>query len=147
MDDHTISIRKAALSDSLSITNLCIQLGYEVTEDIIIQRLQKITYDDNTVIYVAIQNSVIIGWIQISIRSAIESGELPEITGLVVDESFRGNGVGKKLVAKAEEWAKSLGYKSIKVRTNILRTETHLFYKKIGFEEKKKQTVFQRSLI
>jgi GNAT superfamily N-acetyltransferase len=147
MDYNSISIRRVVQEDSKNIARLCIQLGYEAVQKVITERLLKLINEKDTVLFVAEMDGQVAGWVQASIRSAVETGEFAEITGLVVDESLRGKGIGKRLVVKTEEWAKSLGFNSIRVRTNILRTETHLFYRGIGFEEKKKQTVFQKKLI
>ncbi len=146
MTDSKVSIRRAAPADSNRITELCLQLGYETFNTEVHERLLKIVNKDDTALFAAELNGQVVGWIQVSIRSAIETGEVAEITGLVVDESVRGKGIGKSLVIKTEEWAESKGYSSIRVRTNVKRTETHLFYKGIGFEENKKQTVFQKRL-
>ena len=144
MKDSKVLIRRAMAADSNRITELCIQLGYKNNNNEIKERLLKIITDKNSVIFIAEQNSIVTGFIQVSIRSTIESGEMAEITGLVVDESFRGKGIGKSLVQKAEGWAKLKKQNILRVRTNVIRTETHVFYKNIGFEEKKKQTVFQK---
>ena len=146
MKDSNVLIRRAAAADSNRITELCIQLGYKVLNTEVHERILKIIDNNHTALFVAELNGQAAGWNQVSIRSTLESGELAEITGLVVDEMVRGKGIGKSLVQKAEEWAESTGYNSIRVRTNVLRKETHLFYKGIGFEEKKKQTVFQKKL-
>ena len=144
MKDSKVLIRRAMAADSNRISELCIQLGYKTNYNEIKERLLKIITDKNSVIFIAEQNSIVTGFIQVSIRSTIESGEMAEITGLVVDESFRGKGIGKSLVQKAEGWAKLKKQNILRVRTNVIRTETHVFYKNIGFEEKKKQTVFQK---
>jgi len=146
MKDSNVLIRRATAADSNRITELCIQLGYKVLDTEVHERILEIIDNNHTALLVAELNGQAAGWIQVSIRSTLESGGLAEITGLVVDESVQGIGIGKSLVQKAEEWAESTGYNSIRVRTNVLRKETHLFYKGIGFEEKKKQTVFQKKL-
>ncbi|MCL5030412.1 MAG: GNAT family N-acetyltransferase [Bacteroidetes bacterium] len=142
-----ITIRQASPADADRITDLSFQLGYKVLHQEILERLQKIIIKDNTAVFVAVYNNQVVGWIQVSKRSAIETGELAEITGLVVDEKIRGQGIGKSLVLKSEDWARDNGFTSIRVRTNIIRVDTHYFYKGIGFEEKKKQTVFQKKLV
>jgi len=144
MKDSKVLIRKATAADSNRITELCIQLGYKVLNTEIYERISKIIDNNQTALFVAELNGQAAGWIQVSIRSTLESGGLAEITGLVVDESVRGKGIGKSLVKKAEEWAKLKSYNTLRVRTNVKRTETHIFYKNIGFVEKKKQTVFQK---
>ena len=147
MNLNNPTIRPAVLGDTVRVTELCLQLGYKVLENDIRKRLQKFMEKEQTATFIADGGGVILGWIQVGIRSSLESGNLPEITGLVVDESARGSGIGKALVLKGEEWTRNMGYNTIRVRTNIIREETHNFYKKIGFEEKKRQIVFQKKLI
>ncbi len=147
MNRNNAAIRPAALEDSGRVTELCFQLGYKVLESDIRKRLKEFIDLEEAATFVADDGGIVLGWIHVGIRSSLESGDLAEITGLVVDESVRGSGIGKNLVLKAEEWVRNKGYNSIRVRTNIIREDTHNFYKKIGFEEKKRQTVFQKNLI
>ena len=147
MNVDLITFRQAVPGDADRISELCFQLGYEVLNENVLERIQKIIVEDDTALFVAVKDNLIVGWIQISVRSAIETGEIAEITGLVVDEKVRGQGIGKDLVIKSEDWARVKGFNSIRVRTNIIRTDTHFFYQGIGFEEKKKQTVFQKKIV
>ena len=147
MSTKNIAIRLATPQDANRVTELCFQLGYKVLESDIRKRIQEFADKQHVVTFVAEDQSLILGWLQASIRSSLESGELAEITGLVVDERYRGQGIGKELVRRAEEWARNMGYHSMEVRTNVIRQETHNFYKRIGFEEKKRQTVFQKELL
>ena len=55
-----------------------------------------------------------------------------KVSFLCVDESLRGQGYGGKLVKKAEEQAKKLGFKYITLTT--LNFQAPEFYKKMGFE-------------
>jgi len=146
MKDSNVLIRRATAADSNRITELCIQLGYKVLNTEVHERILEIIDNNHTALLVAELNGQAAGWIQVSIRSTLESGGLAEITGLVVDETVRGKGIGKSLVLKAEEWAKLKNQNILRVKTNVIRTETHIFYKNIGFEEKKKQTVFGKRL-
>lgn len=147
MGTKTIAIRPAVLSDADRIAELCVQLGYSATAEIIKRRLQKTLEKVDTAAFVAEEDSFIAGWIQVSIREAIESGESAEITGLVVDEAARGNGIGGRLVKEAEDWVAALGYQTVRVRTNIVRTGARNFYNRLGFEETKRQIVFSKRLM
>ena len=146
MKSITTLYRKTKPSDYARITELCIQLGYDTTKENVLERLYKIDGRNDTAAFVSEENGFITGWIQVSVRTAIESEEFAEIIGLVVDGNYRGKGIGKELVLKAEEWSKNLGYKILRVRTNVKRLETHEFYKGRGFIETKRQTVFQKEL-
>jgi N-acetylglutamate synthase-like GNAT family acetyltransferase len=141
-----IKIRLATPTDAGRIIELCIQLGYKVVRENVRERIQRIMNKGDTVAFVAEEDGFVNGWIQATIKTTIESGEFAEIMGLVVDESARGKGIGKSLVRKAEEWARKSGQKSIRVRTNVVRVQTHDFYRNLGFEETKKQVVFEKGL-
>ena len=65
---------------------------------------------------------------------------------LVVDESYRGKGIGKKLIDTAADWLKQKGEKTLRIRCNVIRDETHKFYEHLGFIEKKKQKIFEKSI-
>ena len=67
-----------------------------------------------------------------------------EISGLVVDEKFRGAGIGRQLVARAQQWTNDQGLKLLRVRSRIERERTQGFYLGLGFEAVKIQRVFEK---
>jgi GNAT superfamily N-acetyltransferase len=69
-----------------------------------------------------------------------------EIAGLVVDETARGGGIGRRLLEAAEQWARSHGCRAIRVRSNVVREGAHAFYVREGFREIKTQKVFEKGL-
>ncbi len=147
MDPNRIAIRLATPADSDRITELCIQLGYSVSSEMVKRRLQKLSGKIDNAAFVAEINSFIAGWIQVSIRETLESGESAEITGLVVDEAARGRGIGRRLVKEAGDWVAALGYLTLRVRTNIVREDARSFYHCLGFEETKQQIVFSKRIL
>jgi N-acetylglutamate synthase-like GNAT family acetyltransferase len=92
---------------------------------------------------VAESEGKIVGWIQVSRMLRLESGEWAEITGLVVDADARGAHLGRRLVAKAQAWARAHKLPRLVVRANVVREGTHGFYLHLGFAEKKQQMVFE----
>lgn len=56
-----------------------------------------------------------------------------ELDSLHVDESNRGNGIGKKLVSKHIEWMREKNCKVIGVTVSQENDSTIWFYKKLGF--------------
>ncbi|MFP5247422.1 MAG: GNAT family N-acetyltransferase, partial [Thermoanaerobaculia bacterium] len=63
------------------------------------QRLETIlaATDEHTLL-VAIIDEEVVGWINLSVVTALESGSFAEIRGLVVTEKHRGARVGSQLV-------------------------------------------------
>ena len=141
-----VIIRLASPTDAERVAELSRQLGYQASPEDVRSRIERISNDEFASAFVAVKDGIVAGWIQVSTRVTIESGEMAEIVGLVVDESERGNGIGRRLVREAEDWAKRLSRTSLRVRTDIVRIESDSFYRKLGYTEVKKQTVFRKSL-
>jgi len=140
-------VREARLTDTPGISALCSQLGYEVSHDEVLKRLEKLTqHDDHAVYVVAKENDHIAGWVHIHGRYLIESAPFAEIGGLVVDQGARRQGIGERLMRKCEEWAKAKGFPQVRVRSGGHRKEAHEFYKRIGYSNVKWQEVFNLQL-
>jgi N-acetylglutamate synthase-like GNAT family acetyltransferase len=139
-------LRQAELKDVEFITELSNQLGYKTTIEKIQNRISEILNNVDNCVYVIIDNENIIGWIHCFYSLRVESDSFVEIGGLVVDENYRRKGVGKILVTKVIEWARSKKSNKIRVRCNTLRKETHVFYNRIGFIETKEQKIFDMEL-
>jgi len=86
------------------------------------------------------------GWIGAFVFRAVELDGFAEVSGLVVDENARCRGIGKVLLAAAEEWAQNLGCQAISVNCNIVRKRAHRFYTTNGYELIKTQRIFRKIL-
>jgi len=60
-------------------------------------------------------------------------GHLGRITALVVHPESRGKGVGRRLVAVAEGFARDCGCARLELTSAAHRQEAHRFYVKLGF--------------
>jgi GNAT superfamily N-acetyltransferase len=97
-------------------------------------------------VLVADQLPPVMGWVHAAEQELLDSGRRGEILGLVVAPQARGRGVGRKLVAAVEEWAVQLGLRQLAVRSNIVRTESHPFYERLGFVKVKTQHAYRKQL-
>ena len=62
-------------------------------------------------------------------------------------KEHHGAGVGKALLlASGEEWACQKGFRELWVRSNVIRTEAHLFYQALGYENINSQHTFPMRL-
>ena len=66
-------------------------------------------------------------------RPALEKAYEVVVQSLVVDQSVRKRGIGRKLMTAAEEWAKSRGIEQVVLHTRIDREEARSFYEHIGY--------------
>ena len=79
-------------------------------------------------------------------RLQLEDAPFAELAGLVVDDAVRGAGVGAALLNAAEAWARSEGFATMRVRSNVVRERAHRFYEREGYERIKAQAVFRKAL-
>ena len=146
------SIRVARIKDIPDITRLNAQLGYSEISEIMHRRFRRLRKDRrNHRVYVAVAGaalagSVVIGWIHVFSDKLLTVGPRAEIGGLVVDEAWRGRGVGSALVCRAEEWAREREISPLVIRTNVIRTGAHGFYEKCGYTLLKQSKVYSKEI-
>jgi GNAT superfamily N-acetyltransferase len=138
-------IRPARIEDAKEIAKLCMQLANQVSAEQVEERLDKINEEKDSIIFLYEMDNAICGWVHVFGKCMIQL-EYAEIGGLVVDTEYRGKGIGKNLMRKAEEWAMEKGYSEVRLRSGGHRKEAHDFYKSIGYENIKWQEVFSRKL-
>jgi GNAT superfamily N-acetyltransferase len=142
-----VNIRLARLDDAAHIARLSSQLGYVETEQAILDRLSRLLPEYQHRILVAeVNNMVIAGWLHAFISMMLESPPFVEIGGIVVDIDYRRKGIGKLLIAAAEEWALANSLDCVRLRSNIIRPEAHEFYPAIGYTHTKTQKTYQKFL-
>jgi ribosomal protein S18 acetylase RimI-like enzyme len=54
---------------------------------------------------------------------------------LAVDPALQGRGLGRQMVARAEDRARELGLDRLELETRVELTENHRFYLRLGFTE------------
>lgn len=104
--------------------------------------MKAIEHGKNDVVLVGTLESNLIAWIHAFIAYRVESTPFVEIGGLIVDELFRGHGVGAKLMEAIQIWSKEHNVSQIRVRSNYIRKSAHQFYEDLGFVKMKNQKVF-----
>lgn len=139
-------IRAPRLEDAPRLAELSTQLGYPASADDIAGRLSKLLPRAEHFLRVAESpEGRAIGWIHAEARQILESGPWCEIMGLVVDAGQRGRGAGRALVSEVEAWARERGLRTVKVRSNVAREESHPFYLRLGYARSKTQHVYLKS--
>lgn len=146
MAPASLLLRPAEAGDAARLAALSGQLGYPATPDAIRERLRLLALQGDPPVRVALVEGEVVGWVQVGCTLSLEAGAQAILSGLVVDEAFRGRGIGTALVAAAEAWARAQGLAVLRVRTHTARTDTHRFYANLGFEEVKRQVVFRKEL-
>jgi predicted N-acetyltransferase YhbS len=138
-----MNIRKAEERDIPSIAKLSGALGYSPDETVVKSRFKEVNSDSSHAIFVAEDKpGYVVAWIHILPRILLISRPMAEIGGLIVDEKYRRQRIGRKLIDYAEHWAIENGYEGIIVRSYVARTESHSFYPAVGYNFLKEQRVY-----
>jgi GNAT superfamily N-acetyltransferase len=83
---------------------------------------------------VATSGNAVAGLATVHLRYTLNhEAPIAQLTLLVVDEAHRTRGVGRALVAAAEDWVRSRGAKRFVVTTALRRADAHAFYEKLQF--------------
>jgi GNAT superfamily N-acetyltransferase len=147
MSMSTSRPRRALPSDAAEIARLSTELGYPNSGSEISTRLVRLLARPEHCVFVVEKESArLLGWIAVEKRLLLVSGPKVEIVGLVVDRQARRLGVGKTLVAAAEEWTRGEGMKNIFVRSNVVRPDSHHFYESLGYRRAKTQHFYAKRL-
>ena len=142
-----VRIRPARREDSASLAKLSGQLGYPATAEIISSRLDAAAQDSSSIVLVAeLPSGEIAGFSQFVHQRLIEADPRAEVAPLVVNESLRGHGVGRLLLAHGEQWARERGCKFVNLRSNVIRAAAHSFYERLGYSHYKTQKAFRKDL-
>ena len=137
MDDTKMIIREAEPADLFVLTELMNELGYATTMDEMKLRFENIQNHRDYKTFVAAANTDILGMVGLSKNySYDQNGIYVRVLALVTRSSFRQQGIGKRLMDVAENWARKIG--ANKVLLNCGNREereiAQLFYKKIGYQ-------------
>lgn len=141
-----MNIRPITTEDAPAVAELSRQLGYVFSTEETRLAIERITSSGSDAAFVALDEQRVIGWIHVFYTVRLESAPFCEIGGMVVDEQYRGRGVGKQLIAGAELWCADKGINKLRVRSNTKRGDAHRFYLNAGFNESKEQKVFEKHL-
>jgi GNAT superfamily N-acetyltransferase len=142
----TGEIRAAQPQDYARIAELARQLGYPSSRDEIAARLAYMERSSDHAVFVAALDGKVAGWLGIYVCRMVEAEPRAEISGLVVDERFRSQRIGRHLLERAERWAREKGCGAIGLRSNVIRDRAHAFYERHGYKHIKTQKAFRKDL-
>lgn len=144
---QTLSISPMTPADVPEVARLAGQLGYPSTEAQVRARFEGIAARGDHGVLVAKLGDQVAGWLHFCHAMTLASEPRLELLGLVVDEATRGNGVGSRLIAAAEEWGRKRGLRRCVFTSRITREDAHRLYRRLGYEVAKTSHVFEKGLV
>jgi GNAT superfamily N-acetyltransferase len=141
-----VSIRSACTADAAALADLCTQLGYPASSQEIVERLAALDRRADSAIYVAEVGQQVIGWVQGLLSGLLITTHHAEIGGLVVDKWHQRSGIGRRLMAAVEQWARDRGCTEVSLRSSVIREDAHRFYEALGYRCVKTSLTFHKRL-
>jgi len=131
-----IRVRRLSANDAPELVRLLTQLGYPPDRDEIRLRLGAWTGDDRAAAFVACLEHRLVGCAAVYVMPFFErAGSRARLVALVVDEPYRGRGIGALLVGHAREFAVRHGAVEMELTSRRERKEAHCLYRRLGFED------------
>ena len=128
-------IREMTLGDAPRLAELTTQLGYPMSHENMLGRVQLFLKSTYGKVFVAEVNGVVVGYVCLWIREHFhDMHRAARILALVVDANHQRMGIGKKLMAQAEQYAKDEGCISVDLTSAYRRADAHAFYESLGYE-------------
>jgi GNAT superfamily N-acetyltransferase len=140
-------VRAARPADATRLAELSCELGYPAESDEIAARLPFLLEHPDHILVVATDDTdVPTGWLHALVRRQLESDAFVQIVGLVVGETQRSRGIGAELLRAAEAWARTVGVRQVRVRSNVTRSRAHGFYLRAGYTLRKTSHLFVKEI-
>ena len=111
--------------------------GKALTGDKADNLFTRILLDPNQQTLVAEDHGEIVGTLVVAILPNLAHGGEPYtvVENVVVDEEYRGEGVGTALMQEAISLAQRAGAYKLALCSNLERGESHAFYRSLGMEQ------------
>ena len=130
----SITIREADALDSARLVELIIALGHPIEEVDVSRNLETLARI-GILPLVATDGDQVIGMCGISAMVTVHRpAPVGRVSVMIVDEAYRGRGIGALLMAEAERRLTEQGCKIIEVTSNMRRDRAHHFYEQLGYE-------------
>lgn len=130
----SITVREADASDAPRLVELIIALGHRIEEADVSRNLETLA-QDGVLPLVATDGDEVIGMCGISAMVTVHRpAPVGRVSVMIVDEAYRGRGIGALLMAEAESRLSKRGCKIIEVTSNMSRDRAHHFYEQLGYE-------------
>jgi GNAT superfamily N-acetyltransferase len=142
-----LKIRATRKEDIPSLAQLAAEFGHPTTPEQVAERFGHATSEPNCALFVAkLPSGELVGFVELVQERLIDAEPRVDVAGLVVAASSRGKGVGRMLMARAEQWTLERGCRIVHLRTNVKRAGAHAFYERIGYRHTKTQKTFVKKL-
>ena len=143
----TIAIREMGPADISAGRLLLSQLGYDSTLQEVKRRYDAIREKQDHAVLVGEQDGRVVALLHLYERPAFDKPPEVIVQALVVDQNWRGTGVGKSMMNMAERWAADRRFSSVALTSSVSRSDAHSFYNRIGYKVEATSHLFRNNLV
>ena len=139
-----LTIEKSTEADLPALQTLLVELMAHVDGDspdpLAVERIdarcRAILVDPDAHVLIARHDETVVGFINFTTRRTLyHDAPSALIDELIVAEPYRGQGIGKRLIAATLDQCRQLGCSEVEVSTPKSNHEARAFYRRCGFEE------------
>ena len=125
---------------------LLAELGYAVPEETVRANIRDLANGPADKAWVAEDASGILGLVSVHLTPLFHAaGYLGRITSLVVRGDTRGNGVGRLLMQRSQDFCWDAGCERIELTSSDHRDQAHRFYEQLGFQVHSRRFIKHRT--
>lgn len=143
-------IEKAKKSDVNTLASLACQLWPEHSEREMQVEFAEILAKPDAAIFLAWEGETVVGFAQCQLRrdyvEGTASSPVGYLEGIFVEESHRGKGYARMLLAACEQWAKAQGCREFASDCELDNLQSLHFHMRVGFAEANRIICFTKKL-
>jgi ribosomal protein S18 acetylase RimI-like enzyme len=130
-----LTTRVAEKNDAVALAQLMSELGYETTESEMQTRMERISTDERYRTFVAVLDGKVCGMIGTLTSLSYEHNDPGgRILAIAILKTMRRRGIGRALIATAENDFAERGIRRVALNTQLAREDAHKFYESLGYE-------------
>ena len=137
-----VAFRKMEIGDFEAVQALSLELGHPCTAETVQACISHILHRTLDIVLVAQKDDEVVGYIHGAPHALLYAKPLVNIIAFVVSGAHRNKGIGSKLLQCFEACALEKGYAGIRLGCRMERTDTHRFYERQGYKNRKSQKIF-----
>ena len=123
------------MNDAAALAQLMCELGYQTTKSEMQTRMERIAADERYRTFVAVCDGRVCGMIGTVTYPSYEHNDSGgRILALATLSTMRRRGIGRALIATAENNFAQRGIWRIALNTQLTREDAHTFYESLGYE-------------
>ena len=143
-------IRDASVEDAQAIQRIVFEsLRYEDCKvDVVRRRIQELSTTDRCISLVWEDDDTgeVRGFIHALRFDTLHSEGGWDVVTLAVAPQYQGHGIGRSLLERFEDVARTRGGRFVRLNSNVTRSDAHQFYEHVGYVCDKVQKHFVRTL-